>query len=83
MTLNPDNATPPSAPEPPSADPVRRWAFLSWIAAVLTLALLLWLNFPTLDQLARGIYTPTPAPPIRGENGFIQHHYKTLSNKNV
>ena len=63
MTLNPDNATPPSAPEPPSADPVRRWAFLSWIAAVLTLALLLWLNFPTLDQLARGIYTPTPAPP--------------------
>ncbi|GAP18754.1 hypothetical protein LSAC_02652, partial [Levilinea saccharolytica] len=59
MTLNPDNATPPSTPESPSADPVRRWAFLSWIAAVLTLALLLWLNFPTLDQLARGIYTPT------------------------
>ncbi len=63
MTLNPDNAAPPSTPEPPSADPVRRWAFLSWIAAVLTLALLLWLSFPTLDQLARGIYTPTPAPP--------------------
>jgi hypothetical protein len=43
----------------------KKWGLLTWLVGIITLFTLIWLNFPFMDQLARGPYTPTvPSPSI-------------------
>ncbi len=39
------------------------WEPVGWAVGIFVLVIVTWLNFPIVDQMVRGRYTPTPMPP--------------------